>query len=386
VKLFQWRGRTSTKEFRKRFIEMMNAAAPHVKYVEASQDDLDLSVEGVEHYVSMTVSLHRAYQEFVHDPSARDEILGRWVESQMSLIFPRPMDREKLLPMIKGQSWLQSYRRQYDEPLEPGSARDMLHEELNDEFLVAYAEHAGGIQYLHVSDIEKLGMTRDSLRQQALANLRSMTVRREIKIVGGAWLVAADGPPNSSLMLDDEVWRHPGLARLDPLIVAAPERDLLVVATGESADEIWHLASTTSATTRAAAYPISGQLMFHRHGRFELLDPDVVDESHAIPNLNLIDVFAKMKTGGASLGITIASLLDASPRSVFRLFRKIDAYLNEIATDGHAKEFGKATPENTAIEVSFHVPAHPEIVDLLNERVSAYVESRGVRLQILHGE
>jgi len=365
---------------------MMSTAAPHVKYVEASQDDLDLSVEGVEHYVSITVSLHRAYQEFDHDPSARDEILGRWVESQMSLIFPQPRDREKLLPMIKGQAWLQSYRRQYDVPPEPGSARDMLCEELNDEFLVSYAEHTGGIDYLHVSDLEELGMTRDGLHQQALANLRSMTLRREIKIVGGAWLIAADGPPNSSLMLDDDVWRHPGLARLDPLIVAAPERDLLVAAAGESADEIWQLARRTSEATRAAAYPISGQLMMRRQGSFELLDPDLVDESHAIPNLHLIDVFAKMKSGGTTLGVTIASALDASPRSVFRLFRKIDAYLNEIATDGHAKEFGKATPENTEIEVSFHVPAHPEILDLLNERIGEYVESRGARLQIVHGE
>ncbi len=46
VKLFQWRGRTSKREFRRRFIELMHDAAPHVKYLPSAQDELDLTAKG----------------------------------------------------------------------------------------------------------------------------------------------------------------------------------------------------------------------------------------------------------------------------------------------------------------------------------------------------
>ena len=53
------------------------------------------------------------------------------------------------------------------------------------------------------------------------------------------------------------------------------------------------------------------------------------------------------------LGITIASPLDTSPRSVFRLFRKIHGYLEAIGSAEYSRKHGKATPENTLIEVNF---------------------------------
>jgi hypothetical protein len=381
VKLFQWRGRTSKKEFRKRFIELMREAAPQVRYAESDKNDLDLSIEGLADHGTAFVSLHRAYDEFLADPAERDQILARWVAAQERLVNPQPPARQNIVPMIKDRVWLKNYYAQYSEPVEPGSSRDMLYDEINEEFLVAYADYDGGIHYLHVSDLETIGLVRNDLRALALTNLRARTPERTLRIVGDVWMVHVGGNFESALVIDDDFWRHPKLEHLDPLIVAAPERDMLIAATGDSPAEIWHCAYMAYGFARDAAYPISSSLMIRRNDRFDLLDADVTDESHAIPHLQVIDVFAERKAGGALLGITIASPLDTSPRSVFRLFRKIHGYLEAIGSAEYSRKHGKATPENTLIEVNFTAPAHTEIVELLNGCVD-YVASLGARLEL----
>jgi hypothetical protein len=382
VKLFQWRGRTSKPEFCKLFVERMRAAAPQIRYAVSDTDELDLTVEGGEHFTSMTVSLHRAYDEFVETPARRDQILDRWTALQIKLLNSSPAERKDVVPMIKDRAWLRRYYAQYEQPIEPGSARDALYDEINQEFLTAYADYGGGIRFLHNSDLEVLGLSRDELRDLALVNLRTRTPERTIKISGNVWMIAVGGNFDSALMLDDEVWRHPSLAQLDPLVIAAPERNMLIAAISDAPADIWHLAYMAHGLARDAAYAISSLLMIRRNGRFELLDPLVIDESHPIPNLLVIDVFAEKNTGGTLLGITIASALDTTPRSVFRLFRKIRSYLDEIASDGHMRKFGKATPENTVIEVAFAAPAHPEIVELL-ENSASFVASNGARLELM---
>jgi hypothetical protein len=261
----------------------------------------------------------------------------------------------------------------------------MLYDEINGEFLVAYADFGGGIHYLHVSDLETLGLARDELRALALANLRERASKRTVTMAGDIWTINVGGNFESALILDDDTWRDPKLAQLDPLIVAAPERNFLIVAPGDTPAEIWHFAFMAYGLARDAAYPISSTLMIRRNNRFELLDADVIDESHPIPNLQVIDVFAERKTGGNVLGITIASPLDTSPRSVFRLFRKIHAHLQEISSDDYARKYGKPTPENTVIEVYFSAPAHPEIVELLGAW-SDYIAGLGARLELRYAE
>lgn len=385
MKLFQWRGRTSKKEFRKRFIELMRETAPQVRYIESDTDDLDVSIEGLAQNATATISLHRGYAEFVAAPVERDEILARWVAAQQRLVNPQPLARQSIVPMIKDRVWLRNHYSNYSEPVEAGSGRDMLYDEINEELIVTYAEFSGGIHYLHVSDLETLGLSRDELRALALVNLRERTSERNVRLVGGVWMLHVGGNLEASCMIDGDFWRHPTLASLDPLILAAPERNFLIAAPGDSPEEIWHFAFMADGLARDAAYPISSSLMIRRDDRFDLLDAGAIDESHPIPNLEVIDVFAVRKAGGADLSITLASPLDSSPRSVFRLFRKIHAYLREIASDGHTQQYGKASPENTAIEVNFVAPAHSEIVELLIDRAD-YIAGLGARLELRYPE
>jgi hypothetical protein len=71
--------------------------------------------------------------------------------------------------------------------------------------------------------------------------------------------------------------------------------------------------------------------LYQRSGRvWEPLDSGPVDVTHPIPNLEVIDIHATKKGGGADLVVIVASPLRADARSMFRLARKLDAYLQEI--------------------------------------------------------
>jgi hypothetical protein len=133
---------------------------------------------------------------------------------------------------------------------------------------------------------------------------------------------------------------------------------------------VFRVALLVSNCHRTGFYPISPSLFHRSEDRWEPLDPAPVDDSHAIPNLGVIDVHAIKKGGGSDLVIVVASPLGADARSIFRLFRKVDGYLEAINADGYRKECGSPRPKNTSIIVRLHPRSDPAVERILKSRAS----------------
>jgi hypothetical protein len=73
--------------------------------------------------------------------------------------------------------------------------------------------------------------------------------------------------------------------------------------------------------------------------------------------------------------------LGSTPRSVFRLYRKLDAYLKYIASDEYRTECGAPTPDRTDIAVCLHKDSDPAIYSLLHG-FEAECLQRGAGLEI----
>jgi hypothetical protein len=129
---------------------------------------------------------------------------------------------------------------------------------------------------------------------------------------------------------------------------------------------------------RTAQYPISRHLMSRQAGRFELIDPREIDDTHPIPNLGVIDVHAVRKTGGSTMAVIIATPLSAEPRSIFRLFRKLTGHLDYKDTDEYREQCGTG---NTDIEVNIHKESDAAVFELL-AALPDFVEQRGARLVV----
>jgi len=376
--IFKWRGRVSKQEFRKQFVEKLQAEAPQLQCTLSDTDELEVTVSGSTAGNQSIVSLHRAYAEFEQDPSQRDDILERFMGLVTRQREELPLDTAHVVPMIKTRGWLNDqYARDANPPV-LGSDDAFWVDEYNDELVVVYAEHREGFSYRPRSDFAAAGLSQSDIRARALDNLRSRTPRREFSPVNGAWLLNAEGAFEASLLLDDEVWKNHRFRDAPEVLAAVPERDCLFASTDTSPLGIWNLATMVDHGFRTAQYPISRQLMTRQAGRFELIDTQETDETHPIPNLGVIDVHAVRKTGGSTMAVIIATPLGAEPRSIFRLFRKLTGHLDYKDTDEYREQCGAGT---TDIEINIHRESDPAVFELLTA-LPDFVERRGASLVV----
>ena len=98
--------------------------------------------------------------------------------------------------------------------------------------------------------------------------------------------------------------------------------------------------------------------------------------------MNVIDVSAYLKTGGADLSIVIASPLSGDEPSLTRLLDKIQGYLAHIQSEAFLADAGAApTPENTRIHVLLHPESASQVRDLL-DRCHPWVNSNKASLVV----
>lgn len=368
VKILPWRGRTNKKAFVERFKAAFLDSCPDVVIEESAE--LELRVVHPAQDRTLDVRLERAYEEFCKTPANADEIVSRWVRSLASTVSGSlAIDPDHIIPVIKGHSWLQS---QGD-----GSA---WHEIYNSELIIVFAEFNDSLWFCDPSSVETLGIPLAELRERAFANLRHKI--KQVSVTGkeGEFILAAGGTIDSSLLLMDEVTQDPRMKLAGNPLVGVSDRDSFWLADDADPFAVFGISLKVARYHRSEAYPISNQLFYKQSARWMPLDPEREDASHPIHNLNVLDIVLK-KRDGVSLVIIIASPLSADARSVFRLSRKLDGYLQEISSDAWHEENPTATPDSTWITVKLHPDSDPVITPLLNA-YGNWVKSQGAVLVV----
>ena len=367
MKLFQWRGRISKKAFTDRCQTAFQQHLPD-GVVEQS-GELELRVlRGAK--VIQTIWLGRAYQEFCKAPAEADEIISRWVRGTTE-IRNEPIDVDCIIPVIKDHGWLAQQRQ-------PES--QLWSEPYNCELLIVFAEFREGLLFCNRSLVEDLRIPLTQLRDRAFANLRRRVTQVSVERRGDLYLLGAGGTIDASLLLLEDLTKDPRIELEGAAVVAVPDRDTFVLADDAQPYAVFGIAELAAQYSRSEPYPISRQL-FRKDGAVWVpLDPEPVDEDHAIPNLTVIDVFLE-HTGGVDLALIIASPLGTDARSVFRLFTKLDVYTREIETNRWGRDLEDGTPQSARITVKLHRDSDP----VLSELVHAYadrVKSRGATIQV----
>lgn len=106
-----------------------------------------------------------------------------------------------------------------------------------------------------------------------------------------------------------------------------------------------------------------------------------LDNDHPIPNLDVIDINTAKKGGGSDLFIVVATPLANDRRSLDRLLRKVERYLEFLQSDDFRSESGTPNPENTSIIVKMHPDSSSSAFDLL-ERNKQWVKNNNASLVI----
>lgn len=329
------------------------------------------------------IHLDRAFEQYLENPRELDEIVGRWASVMVGWTVQQDkLDMAAVVPIIKARRWIDSQRAYHVEQFGTDEAFSLCWETYNAELIVVYAEFNSGLRFVRAEEIEASGLDMAALRHLATKNLAERT--RELRYMGGGSevvVVCAEGNLEPSLILLDEVWQDPRARVEGNRLVTIAERGFAITAGTENLQHVWQLAADAAASYRRAQYGVSPHL-FQQQGRiFELVDDGKDDESHAIPSPSNLDIHAVKRGGGSDLVIIIATPLQADARSVYRLFQKIDNYLQFIAGDAYKKECGAPSKESTRIIVRAHEETDPAILELLGG-VGDWVTTRNASLVV----
>jgi uncharacterized protein YtpQ (UPF0354 family) len=363
-----WRGRVSKANFRRLFVAALREQAPELTCSESADDELVVTIGGTEEYAELTQRLHNAYLEFQKNPSEKAGIIERWVKGTVALASPLVITRDGIVPMLKSREWVEN-------AAPPG---EICVEPYNDELSVVYAHWGDSIHFLVNADLDEAGIARADLRSLALTNLRRMTPQRDFIEQAGVWLVNVGGNFEATMLVDDSFWADPRFAHADSLLVAVPDRNTIIISTDDSAEAVWNLAFFANNLYRSESYPISNQIFVRRGGWFYPLDLERRDESHPIPDLDVLDVHALLKTGGSEMALIIATPMDADPRSVFRLFQKLSGYLQFVDTGEYRTQAGDG---DTRVEVNIHPGSDAAVFELL-ATIPQFIEKPGVKFAV----
>jgi uncharacterized protein YtpQ (UPF0354 family) len=245
----------------------VTAALPSAKVTVTGDLQLDTQIPGGDAFSS---DLRNAYQRYVRDPQHLDEVVRQrvsgLVESVRSAQTNPPLDRSRIVPVLKTNAWVEAIRQL--RKAAPGT--QLLIEPFNSELTIVYAEdRTSSMRFLMMRD--DVG-DRSKLHQLALANLHRLLPKIEARQgASGIFLISAGGDYEASLLLADAVWSS-GQFKVDgDIVVAVPAKDALLVTGSHNRAGITKLRAL-AAEIAAGPYGLTTVLFVYRGGKFVKFD------------------------------------------------------------------------------------------------------------------
>lgn len=254
-------------EFTKDFAETIKKTNPNVK-VEVLKD-LELKVTTTDGRDS-TSFLDNAYDTYKQDPSAKTEVIQRFVSASMETIenTSDAIDRTRIVPIIKDRVWLEETRRAI---LSRGAkiVSEQVYEDFSSDLIIVYAEDSPkNIRYLSEEDLKRAKVERSELRALACENLERLLPKIERHGQDGLFMFTAGGTFEASLVLFDSIWNSGQIEVNGDLVVAIPTRDLLLVTGSKDEQGIAKVKQMIENAFSNGSYQLSRKLLVYRNGRF----------------------------------------------------------------------------------------------------------------------
>jgi uncharacterized protein YtpQ (UPF0354 family) len=265
-----WSEPLSPREFNRQFVLALTSALPSANIT--VKGDFEVTIKDAEGKEA-TVFLDNAYATYSQDQTRLQDVIATYVSSLVEMRHrPPTFDRSRIVPIIKDRAWLEEIRKSLSARARPPD--DIVFDELNDELLVFYAEDTPkNIHYLTPKDLETAGIDAAALRPLAVANLKKLLPRVELRTGPLVSMITAGGDYDASLLLFDDVWTNKALRVDGDVVVAVPSRDVVIFTGSNNKAGLEQLRQMAAKFTKQSAYRLTETLFIRRDGRFTRLDP-----------------------------------------------------------------------------------------------------------------
>ena len=208
------------------------------------------------------IQLNNAYKL---DPLRFDDLVATF-----SAIFSQSaskeagLDRTRIIPVIKDRQWLDELHNTLKAK---GVAQQHLADRFNNELVIVYAQDdPNRMRYLTTQ--EDFGLSREELKSLAIANLKRVLPKIEMRSVGDVSLMSAGGNYEASLLLIDDIWSSGQIQVNGDIVVAIPTRDALLVTGSRSRSGLKLVRELTAKFKAQGPYELTDTLFRYRDGRF----------------------------------------------------------------------------------------------------------------------
>jgi uncharacterized protein YtpQ (UPF0354 family) len=259
----------SREEFTQNFVLAFKAARPGTEI--RVRGPLLLEIVD-EKGTGVTAYLENAFVDYRLDPGDLQSIIRTHVADYPSGLpaAGRPVDRSRIVPVVKSRRWIADYAALMKEQGH-GDASVAVHDKLNDELVVVYAEDRDKTyRFLVPADVTRLGLDgdRDELALLARENLARLAPPPELYSGPYAHGIRIDGNYEASLILYPEWWEdHPVKVDGD-YVIAVPARDILMITGSNNEAGLAQLRALARQVVERESHTIVETLFVFRDGRF----------------------------------------------------------------------------------------------------------------------
>jgi uncharacterized protein YtpQ (UPF0354 family) len=260
----------SREAFTLQFVASLKAARPDVEIRALKPLRLQILDKGK----VATADLTNAFLEYRLEPREIDTVIRRHLGAIASATAParRRIERSRIVPVVKSRRWIADYAALVKEQ----GFRDAavpVHEELNSELVVVYAEDRDKTyMFLLPGDVGRLGIENDELPLLARNNLARIAPPPELITGPYAYGIHVDGNYEASLILYPDWWEARPIEVDGDYVVAVPARDILMITGSNNRAGIDQLRALARQTVENMSHAIVDTLFVFRNGRFERFD------------------------------------------------------------------------------------------------------------------
>lgn len=251
-------------QFSAKFVEALQARHPQLPVEIISDSELRIP-SGDSHN---TIFLDNAYKTYLQDPEAEQDIIHRFLASVVMTGEDRPLDRERIVPVIKDVAWIQEIQASMA-ARGNDKAIPFVSEPFNDSLVIVYAQdNPENLEYVTPDALAKAHLQPKDLRALACANLKRLMPSFELRGEPGFYMVMAGGTFEASLLLFDALWTPEYFEVQGDFVVAIPSRELLFITGSENLENVERLREIAREARAEAGYPLTDELFIRRGNTF----------------------------------------------------------------------------------------------------------------------
>lgn len=259
----------SEREFTEVYRDSLLRRYPEATFVITA----NLAIDGNYKGKSAKHFLDNAYKDYKMRPDSIVSVIQHFMASS-SYVYHLDDEVEAIhiIPVIKPAGYLTDVLRQMGANVKKEDL-SVVYDEYNDQLIVMYmVDSETSLRSLTKTDLSKLGISKDTLLNMAVRNLRA--VLPEVKLLGDSdtYMITAGGNFEVSLILFPKIWTKENLKVNGDFVIAIPNRDLLLVTGSKNSKGISKLKELIANSYTNGNYPISDRLFRWNGKKFEVFD------------------------------------------------------------------------------------------------------------------